>query len=480
MDREWIADDGYIYLAYVKNLFEHGELVYNLGEPVDAATGFAWLVALVAVRGLLFFLDPRQVAFVLSWACVLLALLVLARRVLAGERRFLIAIALVFFSHVVVSFSTSGLETPLVILLSVAIYDRGRARFRSRSMAVMLGIAPFVRPELGVLLVVYWCCLLRRFDGRHLAISMGALVALATARWLCFGDILPNTAFVKLFTPTYGQGWWYVYEFLVSYWYFDVLLACVLGLVGWWVYRLVRCRRPPESLTEHHAFAVSSILLLVAEIGASGGDFMHGRFLLTPFVFTVLLVVDLAPRRTPSRVRWGSAALAAGALAAALAASLARPLCLRDGGYQFMKIGDEQYTSAILNPRLTAWSEPNPHEWADEARRLNRLSVRVGRPLGVPTAALGQKGYYRDASRVHIFDKLSLISVVGSMLDVQGFYRRMAHNVLAPAPLLYVEPRLTLVRPPDGTLATLLSFEFEGHDFVLGALRECPTGGAHS
>lgn len=470
---KWISDDGYIYLVYVKNLFEHGELAFNLGERVDAATGFAWLMALIAGKAALFFLDYRQVAFVLSWACALLAFWVLARRVLAGERRFLIAIALVFFTHFVVSFSTSGLETPLILLLSVLVYDRGRVHFRSAAMAMLLGAAPFIRPELGVLLLVYWVCLLRRLDGRCLAISAGTAIALALGRWLCFGDVLPNTAFIKLLSPTYGQGRWYFEEFFASYWYFAVLCAAFVAIGGWLVHHVVRRRRLPEGVGEQHVFIIVCTLLLFAYVWASGGDFMHGRFFLPQFVFVTLLVVDLGPRLLPiARGSRAQAAVPVAAFAAAVVASMATSYALRADDNWFHKINDEQAMTAASNPRVTAWDEPNLHRWAEQGRRLNRLAARVGRPVGDGSGPIGQLGYYRDADRVYVFDVLGLTQIAGSLLDTGSYFRRIGHNVRLPPPLQYVEPRMTLGAPPDPKLGRLLRFAFEGENLVLGALRD--------
>ena len=471
--QKWISDDGYIYLTYVKNLFEQGELVYNLGERVNAATGFLWLLGLIAGKAVFFFLDLRQVTFILSWVCALLAFWVLARQVRAGEHRFLVAIAIIFFTPFVISFSTSGLETPLILLLSVLVYDLGRRHFRSPAMALMLGAAPFIRPELGILLLVYWACLLRRLDPRNLAISAGALLFLSTARWLCFGDVLPNTAFIKLLSPTYGQGGRYFFEFFASYWYFGVMCGGFVAVGGRLLCRLACRKQLPESIGEQHLFTIVSTYLSFAYVYASGGDFMHGRFFLTPFVFVTLLVVDAAPHLVSiPRVRWRPAAIPLVTVAAAIAASLAIPYNLRDDRHSYARIMDEQAYWAATNPRLTAWSEPNLDPRAERGRRYHRLAGRVGRRVGVAAGAIGQIGYYRDSDRVYVYDVVSLTNVVGSMLHTQGYYRRMGHNVPLPAPLGYLEPRLTLFRPPDYKLSKNVQFEFEGEEFWVGALRD--------
>jgi hypothetical protein len=470
---KWISDDGYIYLAYVQNVFDHGELAFNLGERVDAATGFVWLVALIFAKGILFFLDERQVAFILSWACCLGAYVLLARLVRAGETRFLIALAALLFTPFIVSFSTSGLETPLILLVSVWIYTLGRDHFRSTKMAVILGVAPFIRPELGILLVLYWCFMLRQRSGRLIAVGLITALVLAAARWLCFGSVIPNTAFVKLLSSTFRQGYWYLYEFAASYWYLDVVFACSALIAVWLLFRLVRHRRLPEGVSEHHVFIIASTALLVAYIYKSGGDFMHGRFFLTPVVFVVLLVVDLAPAVVKvSLGRWSFAATISISIAVGAVAHTSESYASREHDNWYRKIADEQVGSTTRNPSLNAWSGENLHAWAVKGRRLNWLTKSVGRKVGVVASGVGQIGYYADASEVYIFDRLALTSMVGSFLDIRDHFRRTGHSVLLPGPLEVLDRRLTLFDPPDDQLTNILRFRFEKRPFVLGALSD--------
>jgi hypothetical protein len=469
--QKWIGDDGYIYLAYVRNLFDHGELTYNLGERVDAATGFLWLLALVAGRAVLFFLDLRQATFVLSWCCCLAAFALIARRVLAGERRFLLAIALLFVTPFVVSFSTSGLETPLILLLTVAIYFCARAELTSATLALLVAAAPFVRPELGIIVLIHAALLLRRRAYRPLAIAGAALLAIATVRWLCFGDILPNTAFVKLFLPTYEQGRRYVEEFLASYWHLNLALAAFAALVGWGIVLVIR-RRRLDAIRDHHILAAVSTLFLLVYVDGSGGDFMHGRFFLTPVVFVVLLVVDATPWleiAPTSRARAVAIPLAAAALAAL--ASQTQPSVVRDGK-SYYRIDDEQRATRTYDPRLEAWSGPNPHKLAALGARIERLARKVGRPVGIHIGAIGLVGYTRDAALVYIYDDLSLAQVAGSMLATQGFFRRAGHNAIIPEPLKVLEPRLTLIRSPDPGLVKILTFVHEEETLTLGSLSD--------
>jgi hypothetical protein len=45
---DFVSDDAYISFRYARNLAEHGQLVFNLGERVEGYTNFLWTVLLPA------------------------------------------------------------------------------------------------------------------------------------------------------------------------------------------------------------------------------------------------------------------------------------------------------------------------------------------------------------------------------------------------------------------------------------------------
>src|SRR3954454_18585635 len=45
---DFVNDDAYISFRYARNLAEHGQLVFNLGERVEGYTNFLWTVLLAA------------------------------------------------------------------------------------------------------------------------------------------------------------------------------------------------------------------------------------------------------------------------------------------------------------------------------------------------------------------------------------------------------------------------------------------------
>src|SRR5437868_13867254 len=83
----FVTDDAYISFVFSRNLAEHGELTFNLGQPVEGYTNFLWTFVL----GFLMVLGvaPELSSRVLGTACgigVLVVAFRLTERLLAIPR----------------------------------------------------------------------------------------------------------------------------------------------------------------------------------------------------------------------------------------------------------------------------------------------------------------------------------------------------------------------------------------------------------
>jgi hypothetical protein len=167
-NRRWVSDDGLIVLRTVRQLLAGAGPVFNVGERVEANTSTLWTY-LLALPGLL----P---GVSLNWAAVVLGLVAsvaglglgvdAARRLTAGDRRVLPLGALVVLALPPFwDFGTSGLETGLIVgwlgLTWWLLVRRWEVRRRLDAdptapagrawpVAVVLGLAPLVRPELAL------------------------------------------------------------------------------------------------------------------------------------------------------------------------------------------------------------------------------------------------------------------------------------------------------------------------------------------
>src|SRR6266508_797698 len=73
----FVTDDAFISFVYSRNLAEHGQLVFNLGERVEGYTNFLWTVFLAALLKL--GVAPEISARVLGTAFGVATLVVVAR-----------------------------------------------------------------------------------------------------------------------------------------------------------------------------------------------------------------------------------------------------------------------------------------------------------------------------------------------------------------------------------------------------------------
>ncbi|APE17720.1 hypothetical protein K0O64_28185 [Mycolicibacterium pallens] len=338
--RRWIADDGLIVLRTVRNLLAGNGPVFNAGERVESNTSTLWTYlnyvgALIA--------GPVQLEYValalalsLSVAGVVLIMLGTARLFapgLPGGRALLLpAGALVYIAIPPArDFATSGLENGLVLAWIGLLWwmmvawsqqprlQRGGPIFTA-TLAFVAGLSVLVRPELaliGGLALVMMLIAARDWITRLLILVAGGLfpVGYQIFRMGYYGLLFPQTALAKDASgDKWGQGLIYLANFNRPYaLWLAALLVIALGAV------VVAARRatvaaPPDvrgtsgrlarriqTPTAVVIFMLVSGLLQAVYWIRQGGDFMHGRVLLTP-VFCLLTPVAVIPVVLPDTV----------------------------------------------------------------------------------------------------------------------------------------------------------------------------------
>jgi arabinofuranosyltransferase len=369
--RRWIADDGLIVLRTVRNLLAGNGPVFNAGERVEANTStvwtylitlFSWIGGEVQLEYVALFL-----ALVLSVAGVALLMLGAGRLYapgLRGRRALLLpAGALVYIAVPPArDFATSGLENGLVLAylgllwwMMVAWSQALRANPGGQqplprrgapqpttnavsglfdgTLAFVAGLSVLVRPELalvGGLALIMMLVAARGWRRRLLIVVAGGLlpVGYQIFRMGYYGLLYPSTAIAKDASGSkWAQGFVYLTNFNRPYllWAPAILLAG-LGLVTlvtkgrpWWIRRGTP---PGYSWLARRVQSPSAVVIFILVSGLlqgiywirQGGDFMHGRVLLTP-IFCLLAPVAVIPMALPDGARMprGPAYLFAGA-----------------------------------------------------------------------------------------------------------------------------------------------------------------------
>lgn len=350
--RRWIADDGLIVLRTVRNLLAGNGPVFNAGERVEANTSTVWtyLIYLGSWIGGPLRLEYVALAFALSLSVlgVVLAMLGAARLYapsLRGRRALLLpAGALVYIAIPPArDFATSGLENGLVLAylgllwwMMVCWSQALRAypappsapvrnvvsRPFDAALAFVAGMSVLVRPELaliGGVALVMMLIAARGWRRRVLIVVAGGLlpVGYQIFRMGYYALLAPGTALAKDATGSkWSQGFVYLANFNAPYLlWVPALLLLALGAVllvtrakPWWIRRrvpagygpLARIVQSPPAVV---AFIVVSGLLQALYWLRQGGDFMHGRVLLTP-VFCVLAPVAVIPVVLPDGTKF--------------------------------------------------------------------------------------------------------------------------------------------------------------------------------
>lgn len=284
----WLSDDSYITFRVIDQFSEGHGLRYNFDERVQVFTHPLWLLLLLGVHFLTreLYLTPLFISFLCTFSAVCLV----SNRFAATRLSALLALATLILSKSFVDYSTSGLENPLLYILSGLILLRflqGQADFRNLLvLSFLIALATLTRMDsillfLPILAVTLW--------GYHswkglLAIGMGFLPWLAWEAFsvIYYGFPFPNTAYAKLGTqipPTLLllKGFYYYLDLVER----DPLTLCVIA---------TGCLAPFLLKEKKQIPIVIGVMLYLVYILKIGGDFMSGRFFSVPFFICTALL----------------------------------------------------------------------------------------------------------------------------------------------------------------------------------------------
>lgn len=281
-------DDSWIHLTYARNLAEHGEWAFRLGELSAGSTAPLW-TALLSI-GFLIGLAPYVWTYLVGW--VVLTLLAvcaenIARKLLPSYRSPLpwVGLFFVFAWHLTWS-AVSGMETllhGLIILAVLGALMMGSRRYLT--LGLLTGLSVWVRPDgltlLGPILFVAllsertWH--LRREAIWKTLIGFGSLVLPYVLFNLALsGNPMPNTFYAK--QAEYGS-FWHSKPFLVriSEYLWPILAGPFLVLIPGaflWLVKRIRSRDWGALASLLWVFGYLAIYFL------SLPAYQHGRYII--------------------------------------------------------------------------------------------------------------------------------------------------------------------------------------------------------
>lgn len=305
----WMSDDGFINLRIVSNITSGHGPVFNAGERVEASTSPLW-VAVLTVADVVLPLRLEWIAVLTGIALTLFGLTMLGVGAATLHRRretevlvpagtiVLIAIAPTW------KFASSGLENGLTIAwIGTVLFVLARWATRSAPLpfwgAIVLGLGPLVRPELGLLTVGALAVAVVADRARgwrpntaRVLVALAVPVGYEIFRMGYYAALVPNSAIAKEASrPYWSAGWTYLHHTVDPYWLWFPLLVLAIGAY------LPLVRR-----ADARAGAVTVLFLVVGLLDALyivrvGGDFMQARLLLPALVLVCAPVAVIPLRR---------------------------------------------------------------------------------------------------------------------------------------------------------------------------------------
>lgn len=299
-----LADDQFVSMAYAKNLVNGNGLVWYKGAPkVEGFTNPAWVLIMAAVQ--LLPLAASKTALAVQLLC--LALLAanlhlvkgLSERFLGKESPWPLAcVLLTAFYYPLTFWSLSGFEVALLApLIALAVkweLDEEETGTPSARSLYLLAAATTVRLDMAVAflaLAAVKLLLHRKSAARALAKGIaalaGALLLQTLVRYLYYGEVLPNTYYLKM--EGYPSDLRIARGFLV---YLDFLLrAGLLPALSLLALLLPQRRKAAALLAPFAAMSAYSIY-----VGGDSWEYygLCNRFVVTTMPLALVALVALA------------------------------------------------------------------------------------------------------------------------------------------------------------------------------------------
>ena len=449
--QRWVAEDAFISLRAVDNILAGYGPVFNVGERVEVYTHPLWVAILTVwgAPGLQLEYGAVYLGLLLSGIGLVAAQLGSLRlsrhlrgSIPEGGREFIVPLGAIVFVAVPVvwDFVTSGLETGLsfawlgisfwlLVRRAVSVDERGQINRPAILGALVFGLGPLVRPDLGLfsagfLIALLVCDLVGRarrealVHGGWILFGFGLVPGLYQVfRMGYFGAIVPNTAIAKeAGMSNWHQGWLYFRDFIGTY---ELWIPLVL-LAPWWLVLMVNTIQRRSRVAFVVAVPVVAAMLHALYVIRLGGDFMHGRFLL-PTLFAVVLPLSAVPVSIPGVARLRSLA-AFLVIVPVLAWAV---VCAVSLGWSAESLTDDSMISAISDERAfyaarTGESHPVTIEdyrslssgWTNHGFELRALAEENPRTL------IMLEGTFPLVE--HVNPRVGLVVVVGN-IGVRGY-----------------------------------------------------------
>jgi arabinofuranosyltransferase len=299
----FMEDDAFISFRYAENFVHGNGLVWNKGEYVEGYTNFLWTMLI----GACIFLGwnaaiSSQVLGMGFFIVSLLVMYFLLKMIFRSRNVALLGMVVLGSNYTFSAFATSGLETQMqTSLILIATYFWMKFFFfkpgRSYNLVLssfFMAAAVLTRPDsaliVGVLLITGILPLIRsatRSDGAvikllSLTVPVAVIVGIWIAwKWWYYGDILPNTYYSKIASPTsQWRGLYYMYAFVMSYFLYPFIVVLFFA-----------ARNIFRSTNRYLVIFLIELACWGCYIIVTGGDHMEFRFIVPVLPYLIVVVM---------------------------------------------------------------------------------------------------------------------------------------------------------------------------------------------
>ena len=230
-----LFDDSMISMRYAKNLAHGDGIVWNPGgQRVEGYTNPLWMLYMAAIHLLPIAPTKISLAIQITSAMLLLVNLLVIKKIaelVSNGSVFTTLVALIFTATYLPlnNWALQGMEVGLLAcLISMSAWIALRSLEStavSPGLYLLLGLGTLVRPDMVVpFLAILLFLLIAQPQHRLRKVLIGGstlalfLIAQTAFRWFYYGDILPNTYYLKMtgypFSLRIGRGLWVFLDFI--------------------------------------------------------------------------------------------------------------------------------------------------------------------------------------------------------------------------------------------------------------------------
>jgi hypothetical protein len=286
-------------------------------------------------------------------------------------------------NYAVLSYFTSGLETPLVQLMAVlyALYILDPS---SRRLEVAVALSPLVRHELAVplILVGAWSWYRQgRFPTRLKTLAVIFVGGWVLFRIYYYADLFPSTFYLKNLL-SYRQGLIYLHQTLSTYHFYAIATLVAAGLV------LLKKRGDKGLAVSARLIMLTVAASVTTYVVSIGGDPRHYRFLAFPLCLAVCSFAGVAEKLLQPLSVWGQRVVLPAGLALLTLFFVgyppqldAHPVTLRENHQRVHRISDASYHRHMPRLRHKRWSKKANRQRMREFAEQNQefRYERIGR-----------------------------------------------------------------------------------------------------